>query len=135
MADFLQNAKWTSWNVLLRCSFCCEIICSNSCFLKFDLLPYCWKPFKFQEVLTSRESHKNVQLKHILSRWIHFQNVSSSWELQQIRDLLYVGEIAKKTLSTLFIFNFLPCLTLFRMYVRDTAAEKELDIETVWNTD
>ena len=30
--------------------------CTNSCFLRFDFMLYCWKPFKLQEVLISCEA-------------------------------------------------------------------------------
>ena len=36
-------------------------------------------------------------------KWMHCQNVLSSWDLQQITDMLYVREIAEKFLSTLLL--------------------------------
>ena len=52
-----------------------------------------------------------------------------SWELQQITDMLYVREIAEKFLGTWFqMFLSLCYLTVFRMDVRDKAAEKQFDI-------
>ena len=33
-----------------------------------------------------------------LSKWIHFQNVLYSWEMEQITDMLYVIEISEKFL-------------------------------------
>ena len=53
-------------------------ICTNSCFLRPDLLPCSWKPFRFQEVLVScGNSHINILSKQVLRKWMHFQNVLS----------------------------------------------------------
>ena len=84
-------------NEILNCIHCIQIVhytcnpsspfhqdispCTNSWFLKS--LPYCRKQFKFQEVATDfmRNSHTNVLSKDALSKWMHFQNVLSLWEL------------------------------------------------------
>ena len=97
-------------------SFCFEIFCTNSCFLKLYLSPYCWKPFKLREELISRETVTKVQIKHILNRWMQFQNIAYSWELQQIRYLLHVRKITEKPPSILLIFIYPLCFTLFRMH-------------------
>ena len=49
---------------------------------------------------------------------MHFQNVLSSWELQQITDMLFVKEI---------VYLYLH-VTLFRIHVSNTATEKDFDI-------
>ena len=53
------------------------------------------------------------------------------FELQQTTATFYVREIFETFLSPLFLmFLFLVCLqpTLFRVVIRETAAEKEFDI-------
>ena len=60
---------------------------------------------------------------------MHFRNVFFSWELQQITDMLYVREIAEKFLGTWFQMFLSSCyFTVFRMDVRDKAAEKQFNI-------
>ena len=48
----------------------------------------------------------NVILPSLCStccKWMHFEHVLSSWKLQQITDMLYVRDIAKRFLSTLLL--------------------------------
>ena len=66
--------------------------------------------------LLSRETVTKVQIKHILNRWMQFQNIAYSWELQQIRYLLHVRKITEKPPSILLIFIYPLCFTLFRMH-------------------
>ena len=61
---------------------------------------------------------------------MHFQHAFSSWELQQITDMLHVKEIAEKFLNTLLLMFIYLHVTLFRIHVEhvSTAAEKVFDI-------
>ena len=63
---------------------------------------------------------------------MHFQHAFSSWELQQITDMLHVKEIAEKFLNTLLLMFIYLHVTLFRIHVEhvSTAAEKVFDIVT-----
>ena len=48
---------------------------------------------------------KNIQSKHIFSKWVYFWNSLPLRELLQISYALYAGEVAEKSLSRLLVFS------------------------------
>ena len=81
---------------------------------------FCWSLYYASTLLGGQASSPchdflllfhNIQIINVIlsslcstcSKWMHFQHVLSSWELQQITHMLYVTEIAGKLLSTLFL--------------------------------
>ena len=73
-------------------------------------------------------SHINLSLiETSLNKWMHFQHVLASRELQQTAYMLYVRWMAEKFLSTLLLMFIASCYFIYNAR-RDTAAEKEFDI-------
>ena len=85
-----------------KLSLCCEIFCSNHCFLNFDMLPYRWKAIRYQEASISSEiCRKKVYSKHILVRQCIFNVAANQIYCTQERD---IGIKPLSRLLVLFIF-------------------------------
>ena len=51
--------------------------------------------------------YKNAPTEQVFGKWMHFQTSLSLWELQVIRDWLWVRDIAETSLNRLFLFLIL----------------------------
>ena len=98
-------------------SLCREIFCTSSCLLNLDLLPYCWKPFKFQEVLISCKTIRKTFGRRVFKIFVRVAANQRHTVFKRNR---------WKTTECIVTGVYLH-VTLFRKHAKDKAAEKESD--------
>ena len=71
-----------------------------------------------------RNSHiKALLVETSLNKWMHFQHVLASWELQQIAYMLYATQIAEEFLRILSLMFIVSCYFMYNAH-RDQLQKK-----------
>lgn len=100
-------------------SLYCEIFFTNHCFLYFDMMPFCWKPFRYQETSVSCKIYrKKVQSKHLFRIKYIFKIAANQRNILHGRERNHL----KNRYSSVFYFH----VVLFKMRERDIVTENNL---------